>query len=707
MPLSNLGTKLRTLLDLLDGDLSSIYEELGLDYRPRFTPVMRTLSASGAATVTQISHDAGISHSAVSQTITEMRKAGLVKTEPGKDARERVASLTDKGRDVLPVLERQWEATTRAAHSLNSELSCSLDAVADEAIAALSAKPFRVRIIAETVRMAKKKGIGITEKVKPHAICIGFVGVLTFWNTAADAQPVADIDEIAGVIAENYFDPATGTRIAHDLRSRAERGEFDNLAPLDLVSKATSILAAFDGHFRVEVAENEAASEDTKSGVKQYSFEQQLAQQGWGFRQVRILPGNVGYIDMSNFANIEFGNEDDAVKAAADSVLKLVEPADGLIIDLRNNGGGAPSLVGYLVSAFTPRDARIYNTFQYRGGQISEAPAQFYTNPELDEPLYILTSSRTASAAEALPYTLQAAGRAIIVGETSAGMANPGRSFETPGGYSVFVSTGAPINPVTRTNWEGRGIVPDIPTASNEALDTAHGEIIMELLAKGDASPDAEWALAALTPVSLSSDVQFAGRYGDWIVRRVGTTLMLRRGTYPPVELKSLGESAFFETGNPAVQYHFTLENGRGVAVERRTAFGSVSRQTRNSEPLVAANDASPSTSGSASTYSVCLQFDESSPPSTTVMTLEDLPESSAENTAISGTFYGSPFEQAIYTKRGSTGHLAAITSDGSGAYHHSATFENGTFHGQTWSRGRDFLMPWTAYPGNYDCSTD
>ena len=700
MPLSTLGTKLRTLLDLLDGDLSTIYEELGLDYRPRFTPVMRTLSASGEATVKQIADNAGISHSAASQTITEMKKGGLVKTEPGKDARERLASLTDKGREALPVLERQWKATTRAANALNAELSCSLDAVADEAIAALSEKPFRQRILAETVRMEK----GITVKIKPLAIATGLLGFLTFWNTAAYAQPSSAIDEIAEVIAENYFDPAAGNRIADNLRSRATKGEFDNLAPLDVAAKATGILAAMDGHFRVEVAGKDELSPDSEPGPIQYSFEQQLAHQGWGFRQVRILPGNVGYIEMSNFAHIDFEKETDSVKAAVDSVLTLVEPADGLIIDLRDNGGGAPSLVGYLVSAFTPREAEIYNSFQYRGGQISEAPAQYYSSPELDEPLYILTSSRTASAAEALPYTLQAAGRAVIVGETSAGKANPGRAFETPGGYSVFVSTGAPINPITHTNWEGRGVVPDISVGSDEALVTAHGAMIGELLEKGNASPDAEWALAALTPVPVSPDVQFAGQYGDWVVRRDAGALTLSRGKYPPVELKALGENAFFETGNPSAQYHFTVENGRAHAVERRTAFGAVSRQTRNSPSVAAANSALSAAPAKATKWTVCLQFDENLRPSTTTMTLETLPGDSAESNALSGTFYGSPFEQAIYTKRESKGYLAAMTSDESGAYYHGATFKNGMFKGTTWSLGREFLMPWTAHPGDYDC---
>lgn len=706
MALSTLGTKLRTLLDLLDGDLSLIYAELGLNYRPRFTPVMRTLSTSGSATVKQIADFAGISHSAASQTITEMKKAGLIQTEPGEDGRERIATLTDRGREALPLLRRQWEATTRAANTLDAELSCSLDAAAEEAIAALSAKPFRDRVLAETEEK-RTTGQRLVRGPKLHAILLWLCAAMTFWNTAAIAQPNSEIAEIAAVIEENYFDPAIGKRIANDLRSRAEHGDFDHLAPLDLASKATAILAAHDGHFRVQVSKENNQAGTRKSSTTQYSFEQQLAHQGWGFRQVRILPGNVGYVEITNFAHIDFENDSDPVKAAVDSVLAVIEPADGLIIDLRNNGGGAPSLVGYIVSAFTAREADIYNSFQFRDGRSSEAPVQFHPRTELDEPLYILTSSRTASAAEALPYTLQAAGRAVIVGETSAGKANPGRSFETPSGYSVFVSTGAPINPITGTNWEERGVVPDIPAASSDALVTAHEEMIRELLAKGDASPDAEWALAALTPVPVSPNIDIVGEYGDWIVRRNASSVALTRGDYPPAELKALSESKFFEVGNPGVQYHFELRDGRAIAVERRTAFGSVTRQVRNLDGVAEATSLPSAAPADASTWTVCLQFDESSPRSTTTMILDNLPKDRAETTPVSGSFYGSLFEQAVYSTRGARGYFAALTSDASGTYYHSATLEDRVFRGQTWSRGRNFLMPWIAHSGEYDCAND
>ena len=130
---------------------------------------------------------------------------------------------------------------------------------------------------------------------------------------------------------------------------------------------------------------------------------------------------------------------------------------DAVIIDLRYNGGGSPAMVGYLVSAFTPRDADIYNVFHGREGTESERPKDAYASPRLDVPLYVLISGLSASAAESTTYTLQAAHRATVVGEPSAGAANPGGEFPVGDGFNVFISTGTPVNPVTGKNWEGVG----------------------------------------------------------------------------------------------------------------------------------------------------------------------------------------------------------------------------------------------------------
>lgn len=141
-----LGTALRHLLTLLDGDLDSIYADDGFGYRPRYTPIVRALSGPTNPSLRQIAQQIGISHSAVSQTVTKMKQDGWVMTEPSEDAREVLVTAAPKLTHLLPLLERRWSATNTAADRLNTELSASLSAIVDEAIAALERRPFRLRI---------------------------------------------------------------------------------------------------------------------------------------------------------------------------------------------------------------------------------------------------------------------------------------------------------------------------------------------------------------------------------------------------------------------------------------------------------------------------------------------------------------------------------------------------------------------------------
>lgn len=141
-----LGTRLRHLLELLDGSVEQAYVDAGLDYRPRYTPVMRVLLEQGSASIRAIAERAGVTHSAASQTVSQMAARGLVALEPGKDGRERIVALTAAAQKLVPVLERQWAATNAAAEALDAELSHPLLALVNEAIAALERAPFSARI---------------------------------------------------------------------------------------------------------------------------------------------------------------------------------------------------------------------------------------------------------------------------------------------------------------------------------------------------------------------------------------------------------------------------------------------------------------------------------------------------------------------------------------------------------------------------------
>lgn len=145
-----LGTRMRHVLEVLDGDVAKFLADIGLDgYRPRYSGVVRALLARGPLAIRDLAAEMGVTHSAASQTVAQMNRAGFVALEPGADARQRIVSLTAKTRELLPLIEAEWTATTEASEALEAELPYPLRGVLDAIAEALERKPFRQRI-AET-----------------------------------------------------------------------------------------------------------------------------------------------------------------------------------------------------------------------------------------------------------------------------------------------------------------------------------------------------------------------------------------------------------------------------------------------------------------------------------------------------------------------------------------------------------------------------
>lgn len=141
-----LGTQLRRLINHLDEAVDEAYRRAGLDYRPRYTPIVRTLIELGPCTLRTISNRIGVSHSAVSQTVSQMASRQLVDILSATDGRERLVNLSPSAKALLPELERCWRATAQAAASIDAELSFPLSTLLDEAFQALERRSFSARL---------------------------------------------------------------------------------------------------------------------------------------------------------------------------------------------------------------------------------------------------------------------------------------------------------------------------------------------------------------------------------------------------------------------------------------------------------------------------------------------------------------------------------------------------------------------------------
>jgi C-terminal processing protease CtpA/Prc len=190
----------------------------------------------------------------------------------------------------------------------------------------------------------------------------------------------------------------------------------------------------------------------------------------FGLSNVQIMEGNVGYVDLRGFAGLENG------KAVADAYMKLISRTDAVIIDLSKNGGGSPNMVQYLCSYFFDQKLHLNSLYWREGNETQE----YWTLDEVegskmpDVPLFVITSSKTFSAAEEFSYNMQTQKRATLVGQTSGGGANPGGTRSLNENLSVFIPTGKAINPITKTNWEGVGVIPEVETTIGETLNKAH-----------------------------------------------------------------------------------------------------------------------------------------------------------------------------------------------------------------------------------------
>ena len=315
------------------------------------------------------------------------------------------------------------------------------------------------------------------------------------------------------LLRANYVFPELADQAATAVEARLAAGEYDDLDEITLTELVTRHLQEVceDKHLRLRLGGGPPPGRGPEPGrepghrepkgheARRLAMRQMGRLDNFGIRRVERLDGNVGYLDVRRVAVP--ANAGPAIAAA----MELVTGTYALIIDLRHNGGGSPEGVVFWCSyLLEERPTHLNDIFHADTGETRQFWALPYVpGPRyVDRPVYVLTSSHTFSGGEDFGYTLQALGRAQVIGETTGGGAHPTRPFPISTAVHIAIPFARSVNPVTGTNWQGTGVVPDVAVPEAQAYDTAYATALRHVLAMDDVPPpiadEARDALAAL-----------------------------------------------------------------------------------------------------------------------------------------------------------------------------------------------------------------
>ena len=295
--------------------------------------------------------------------------------------------------------------------------------------------------------------------------------------TPAEREQV--VDGALRHLQESYVYPEVAGRMATAVREKQRSGAYAGIRTADeLCQKLTEDLRAVskDRHLRVLYSDRLLPKDRDNGQESPTERAEHLARsryQNFGFERVERLPGNIGYLDLRFFDDPDLGGE------TAAAAMSLLGNSDALIIDLRRNIGGEPSMIAFLTSYLFAGEPVHLNDIYWRP---DDSTHQFWTLPYVPGPrlhgkdVYVLTSHDTFSGGEEFANNLKVLRRATLIGEVTGGGAHPSELRRISEHFGVVVPAERAINPITKTNWEGVGVKPDIEIPAAQAL--AHARVL-------------------------------------------------------------------------------------------------------------------------------------------------------------------------------------------------------------------------------------
>lgn len=403
-------------------------------------------------------------------------------------------------------------------------------------------------------------------------------------DTLSREEKSVIIKKLNEVIYKNYIYDDKVRAVAARLNQNLDTKSYKNIqSRSDFARKLTEELINETGdlHFMVGVDPKWVTQQQSQTNSEQQptidTNELEHAQQtNFGFKQIKILEGKVGYVRFDYFANPEIG----AQTAAA--AMQMVENTDALIFDLRYNNGGYLEMAQFLMSyLFSPgKDQLFFDYFYNEDGQrvsrgqwlLPSVPGKRRPNV----PVYILTSCTSFSSAEWFSFSLKKLGRATIVGETTAGGAHPVDRKVVDDYFFVQIPIGEIKDPVDRQDFEGMGVEPDHKVIASNALTVAH-QMAVKQLATADkrAKLTYHWLTPLLksrthSPTVAKRDLEaMVGQYEGRSIYLNNDTLYYRWRDRYQLALTPITPNLFSVEGISDFRFQFLKEDGKISALKK------------------------------------------------------------------------------------------------------------------------------------------
>jgi len=282
------------------------------------------------------------------------------------------------------------------------------------------------------------------------------------------------IDGAIGQLNEFYVFPETAKKMGDLVKSKQKKGDYDSITDGDAFAKMLTENfqeVSHDKHLRVNFspAPTPDRPEGPPNADDRARYHKDMERMNCGFDKVEILSGNVGYLKFNFFADPE------VCGPTAVAAMNFLANVDAIIFDLRENGGGDPKMIAFISTYLFSEPTHLNDIWERK----DDSTHQYWTLPyvpgkRLDgKPAYVLTSKQTFSGAEEFSYNLKNLKRATLIGEATGGGAHPVSGHRIDAHFMIGVPFARAINPISKTNWEGTGVEPDVKVPAADALATA------------------------------------------------------------------------------------------------------------------------------------------------------------------------------------------------------------------------------------------